>query len=199
MRQIDQMGTFPDEYYVQQILEGKIQVYSVLIDRYKHMVFTLAKRMLKNTEDAEEVAQDAFLKAYKGLSTFKGEAKFSTWLYRIAYHRSLDYIKRNQRQIDTADLPIEDAGSLTVLEEGFDTLEQKERARQIKEAIEALSGDDGLLLTLHYYQELSIKEIAQIVNKSEGAVKVNLHRSRKRLAKILEKKLNILNTVRYAN
>ena len=195
MRQTDQMGTFPDEYYVQQVLEGKIQVYSVLIDRYKHMVFTLAKRMLKNTEDAEEVAQDAFLKAYKGLSNFKGEAKFSTWLYRIAYHRSLDYLKSNQRQIDTTDLPHEDVGSFTVLEEGFDALERKERAQQIKEAIETLSGDDSLLLILHYYQELSIKEIAQVVDKTEGAVKVNLHRSRKRLARILEKKLNPVNTM----
>ncbi|MBT8318690.1 MAG: RNA polymerase sigma factor, partial [Gramella sp.] len=95
------MGTFPDEYYVQQILEGNIQVYSVLIDRYKHMVFTLAKKMLKNNEDAEEVAQDAFLKAYKGLANFKGDSKFSTWLYRITYHRSLDYSKRNKRQLAT--------------------------------------------------------------------------------------------------
>ena len=193
------MGTFPDEYYVQQILEGNLQVYSVLIDRYKHMVFTLAKKMLKNKEDAEEVAQDAFLKAYKGLSNFKGESKFSTWLYRITYHRSLDYIKKNQRRLPTNDIPIEDVRSLAVVEEGLDALEQKERRQQIKEAIEILPGDDSVLLTLHYFQELSIKEIAQILDKTEGAIKVNLHRSRKRLAKILAQKLNPVNTVRYAN
>ena len=189
------MGTFPDEYYVQQILGGNTQVYSVLIDRYKHMVFTLAKRMLKNKEDAEEVAQDTFLKAFNGLSNFKGESKFSTWLYRIAYHRSLDCIKKNQRQLPTSDLPIEDIRSLAVVDNSLDALEQKERRQQIKEAIEALSGDDSVLLTLHYFQELSIKEIARIVGKSEGAIKVNLHRSRKRLAKILEKKLTLVKTV----
>ncbi len=193
------MGTFPDEYYVQQILEGNIQVYSVLIDRYKPMVFTLALKMLKNKEDAEEVAQDAFLKAYKGLPNFKGESKFSTWLYRITYYRSLDYIKRNKRQLATSDVPLEDIRSLALIEDGLDALEQKERRLQIKEALDALSGDDGVLLTLHYFQELSIKEIAQILDKTEGAIKVNLHRSRKRLAKILAQKLNPVNTVRYAN
>ena len=193
------MGTFPDEYYVQQILEGNIQVYSVLIDRYKPMVFTLALKMLKNKEDAEEVAQDAFLKAYKGLPNFKGESKFSTWLYRITYYRSLDYIKRNKRQLAMIDVPLEDIRSLALIEDGLDALEQKERRLQIKEALDALSGNDGVLLTLHYFQELSIKEIAQILDKTEGAIKVNLHRSRKRLAKILAQKLNPVNTVRYAN
>ncbi|NND15501.1 MAG: sigma-70 family RNA polymerase sigma factor [Eudoraea sp.] len=193
------MGTFPDEYYVQQILEGKSQVYTVLIDRYKHMVFTLAKKMLKNREDAEEVAQDTFLKAFNGLSKFKAESKFSTWLYKIAYHRSLDYIKRNQRQISSGDIEIEDVRSLSSLEDGFGILARKERNEQIKSALDSMAGDDGVLLTLHYFQELSIKEIAQITDKTEGAIKVNLHRSRKRLANILENKLNPVNTIRYAN
>jgi len=189
------MGTFPDEYYVRQILEGNVQAYSVLIDRYKHMVFTLALKMVKNREDAEEVSQDTFLKVYSGLSGFKAESKFSTWLYKIAYHRSLDYIRRNKRQLDTSDIEVEDVRSFSVLDGGLEALERKERSQQIKAALDMLPGDDGVLLTLHYFQELSIKEIAQILQKTEGAVKVNLHRSRKRLAKVLENKLNPVNTI----
>ena len=81
-----------------------MKAFGVLIDRYKQMVFTLACRMLRNKEDAEEIAQDTFLKAYKALNTFKGDAKFSTWLYKIAYYHCLDQLKKNKRHIASVSL-----------------------------------------------------------------------------------------------
>ena len=78
------MAKLTDENYIEKILHGDSNAFAFLIDKYKDMVFTLAIKMVKNREVAEEVAQDAFLKAYKYLPKFKGDAKFSTWLYKIA-------------------------------------------------------------------------------------------------------------------
>ena len=71
---------------------------TVLVDRYKDFIYTLALRMLKNREEAEEVSQDTFIKMYKSLSKFKGDSKFSTWLYKVAYNNCLDRIKKNKKQ-----------------------------------------------------------------------------------------------------
>jgi RNA polymerase sigma-70 factor (ECF subfamily) len=93
------MSTKPDEYYIQQTLNGNVNAYTFLVEKYKYMVFTLAIRIVKNREQAEEVAQDVFVKAFKNLKNFKGDSKFSTWIYKIAYYASLDDLKRSKRQI----------------------------------------------------------------------------------------------------
>jgi len=95
------MSLEQDQPYIDRTLKGDLGAFTVLVDRYKFMVFTLAMRMVKNREDAEEIAQDTFLKAYKGLNGFRGGSKFSTWIYKIAYYRSLDYIKKIGRNLDT--------------------------------------------------------------------------------------------------
>ena len=80
--------TTNDEYYIDLIINGDTNAFEVLVDRYKDMVFTLTLRILKNREEAEEAAQDTFMKTYKSLSRFKGDSKFSTWIYKIAYNTS---------------------------------------------------------------------------------------------------------------
>jgi RNA polymerase sigma-70 factor (ECF subfamily) len=87
------MSNKPDEYYIQQTLNGNVNDYAFLVEKYKHMVFTLTIRIVKSREEAEEVSQDVFVKAYKNLKNFKGDSKFSTWLYKIAYYASLDVLK----------------------------------------------------------------------------------------------------------
>ncbi|WP_349664185.1 RNA polymerase sigma factor [Cellulophaga lytica] len=88
-----QMTNANDQYYIAKVLNGDPQAYTFLVNKYKDMVFTLAVRMLRNNEEAEEVAQDAFVKAYAKLNKFKGDSKFSTWLYKVVYNTSLDKIK----------------------------------------------------------------------------------------------------------
>ena len=82
------MSQNADQHYIEAVINGDTRAFSVLVDRYKYMVFTLAVKILKSQEEAEEVSQDVFVKAYTALSTFKGDAKFSTWLYKIAYYQS---------------------------------------------------------------------------------------------------------------
>ncbi|PWK23932.1 RNA polymerase sigma-70 factor (ECF subfamily) [Maribacter polysiphoniae] len=159
--------------------------FTILIDRYKAMVFTLAMRMVKNREEAEEIAQDTFLKAYKGLKGFKGDSKFSTWLYKIAYYRCLDYIKKSGRSIETTSIDTVFGNRLIDESNVVDHLERIEKKEAIKDALRLLPGDDGILITLRYYEELTLEEISGVMGISANNVKVRLHRARKRLMQLL--------------
>ena len=180
------MDAKPDEYYIEQTLNSNVNTYSFLVEKYKHMVFTLILRIVKNREEAEEVAQDVFVKAYKNLSNFKGDSKFSTWIYKIAYNASLDAIKRNKRQVKTDDIDSFYDGNLENVQDALNDLHEKERKKVINEAIYKLNEEDRIILTLFYFEELSIKEISKIVNLSNDNIKIKLFRSRKKLASILK-------------
>lgn len=180
------MTNQPDEYYINLILKGNVNSYTVLVERYKQMVFTLAIRMLKNREGAEEISQDVFVKAYQNLSKFKGESKFSTWIYKIAYYASLDAIKKNKRQIASDDIDAVKEVNLESMENTLHYLENKERIAIINKALFQLKEEDRILLTLFYFEEISIKEISKIMNLTDDNVKVKLFRARKKLANVLK-------------
>lgn len=181
---MDKMSQLQDHDVINQVLQGDHRAYRILVDRYKHMVFTLAIRLVKNREDAEEVTQDAFMKAFRGLAAFKGSAMFSTWMYKIAYRAALDHLKKRKREPYTT--PVQDAKLANkYAQDPAAPIEAKERAERIKRAIDSLPGDIGNLMIFFYYEELSLREIAQITGKSQNAIKVGLHRGRKRLAETL--------------
>ncbi|MCW5517393.1 RNA polymerase sigma factor [Muriicola sp. Z0-33] len=179
------MSNNHDQQYIDRVLSGDTHAFEVLIERYKHMVYTLAFKMVGIKEDAEEVAQDVFLKAFTALNTYKGEAKFSTWLYKIAYYRSLDYLKKNKRKVRTSTIDISEEYDVAALEGTLDALESTERTQMIREAMETLAPDDSVIITLYYFEELSLKEIAKVMDLTPNNVKVRLFRSRSRLAEVL--------------
>lgn len=178
-----------DQHYIDAVINGDSKAFAVLIDRYKHMVFTLAMKILKNNEEAEEVSQDVFVKVYQVLQTFKGDSKFSTWVYKIAYYRSLDYLKKQKRNLNTSSIDTEVEYHLPSIENTLDRLEAEERKKTIKRAIDGLPENDAVVITLHYFEELSLKEIADIMGIEANTVKVRLFRSRKRLAELLKNTL----------
>lgn len=180
------MNTKPDEYYIEQTLSGNVNAYAFLVEKYKHMVYTLTIRIVKSKEEAEEVAQDSFVKAFKNLGNFKGESKFSTWIYKIAYYASLDVVKKNKRKINSDTIDEINEGDLGVTQDALKYIEEKERKKVIKEALLKLKEDERIILTLYYFEELSIKEISKIVDLSDDNIKVKLYRSRKKLASILK-------------
>ncbi len=188
-RLIEQMVQLEDSNLVSKSLHGDMKAFGVLIDRYKQMVFTLACRILRNKEDAEEITQDTFLKAYKALDSYKGEAKFSTWLYKIAYYQSLDQLKKKKRQMASVSLDQYRPTDLKVMSGVLDELERQDRARIVKWAIDKLNEEDAAIVTLFYFEELSIREIAEIVSLSPQVLKVRLFRSRKQLAILLSSTL----------
>jgi RNA polymerase sigma-70 factor (ECF subfamily) len=184
------MGRNTDQHLIKRLKKGDKQAFRSLIEQYKHMVYTLALRMVKNEEDAEEISQDVFLKVYQSAGTFRGDAKLSTWLYRIAYYRSLDYLKKNKRNPQTTSLEWDEVTNIQMAEMAWEHMETLERRQIIQSALEHLPGEDGVILSLFYFESFSLKEIAGVLNITISAVKVRLHRSRKRLASILEKMMD---------
>ena len=176
----------PDEYYIKRTLEGNVNAFANLVERYKHMVFTLSLRIVKSKEEAEEVSQDVFVKAFKSLRNFKGDAKFSTWIYKIAYYASLDVIKQQKRQIRSDNIDTVTEGNLGNVQDTLKYLHEKERKKVINEALLELNEDERIIMTLFYFEELPIKEISKVVNLSDDNIKIKLFRSRKKLAGILK-------------
>jgi len=180
------MNTKPDEYYIEQTLNGNVNAYAFLVEKYKHMVYTLTIRIVKNREEAEEISQDAFVKAFKKLDSFKGESKFSTWIYKIAYYASLDVIKKNKRFVNSENIDDFNEGDLGNIQDALEYLYENERKKVINDALLKLNEDERIILTLYYFEELSVKEISKVVNLSEDNIKTKLFRSRKKLATILK-------------
>ena len=175
-----------DQYLIDKILNGDSSAFGELVDRYQNFVFTIAIRMLKVTEEAEEVAQDSFIKAFDSLASFRGEAKFSTWLYRIVYHKALDRIKKNKRQQTYEIIEEITDDSLDHIENGLEFMLSEERNNMIRKCIAQLPEEDAAIISLYYFEEQSVKEIAEITNLTEDNIKIKLYRSRKKLFSLLE-------------
>ena len=182
--------TTNDQVYINKILDGDSNAFSVLVDRYKDLVYTLALRMMKNKEEAEEVSQDSFIKAYKSLNRFKGDSKFSTWIYRVAYNTCLDRLKKNKRQQQTVTIDEYTEHQVKTIDNALDKIETQEKQQAIKDCLELLPSEDSFLLTLYYFEELSLDEISKIVGLKPNNVKVKIFRSRKKLATILKERLD---------
>jgi len=175
MKQVD------DSHYIDRVLGGDNSAFAGLVTRHKNMVFSIALKILQNREDAEEVAQDVFLKAFESLGSFEGKSKFSTWLYRIAYNASIT--KTRKKRIELVGLDDRIITNYTEDEVRgqvgqFDAEDQK---MLIDRALKRLPGEDNLLITLFYKEERSVEEISSITQLTESNVKVRLHRIRKRL------------------
>ena len=181
--------TTNDQILINQILEGDAKAFTILVNRYKDLVFTLALRMLKNREEAEEVSQDTFIKTYRSLHKFKGDSKFSTWIYKVAYNSCLDRIKKNKKYLNDVEINEYTEHEIKTIDSAFDVLVEEERNQLIQDCLHLLSSEDSFLLTLYYFEEQSLDEIANIVGLNANNVKVKLFRSRQKLATILKARL----------
>jgi len=178
-----------DQYYIHQIISGNTGAFAVLVDRYKVLVFTLASKMINNREEAEEVAQDTFIKAFNSLGKFKGDSKFSTWLYKIAYNTCLDRLKKNKKEQNVVPIDEFTASFVKTTENAFEALVEQDRKQLIQDCLQQLPGDESFLLTLYYFEDQNLDEIAKIMDITANHVKVKLFRSRKKLAGILKQHL----------
>lgn len=177
-----------DNEVISRVLQGEQNAYAELVNRYRGYVFTLVMRMLKSREDAEEVAQDVFIKAYRSLADFRGESKFSTWLYTITNTTCITFLRKKKLDIHSLDNEkvFEVADSK---DSGFkaNMIEQKSRVNMVNEAIAMLNPDDAEIITLFYKAEQNLEEIARVLRIETNAAKVRLHRARARLKEKMEK------------
>lgn len=183
------MSVISDQHYIDKILHGETNAFAVLVDRYKDMIFTLALKMVKNREEAEEVAQDTFIKIYSSLNKFKGDSKFSTWIYKIAYNTCLDRLKKNKKEDLNISIDEFSAHLIKTMDNALSALEDKERKQTIQNCLNLLPSDENFLLTLFYFEDQSLEEIGKIMSTNANNVKVKLFRSRQKLAVILKKQL----------
>ncbi|MBD0332199.1 MAG: sigma-70 family RNA polymerase sigma factor [Chitinophagaceae bacterium] len=170
------------------VLHGDQQAYAELVNKYQNFVFTIVLRYIKNREDAEEVAQDVFVKAYRSLADFRGSSKFSTWLYTITTTTCITFLRKKKLEVHSLDNE-----KLSIAAESYDSgmsanqIEQKSRVEMVNNAISMLSGDDAEIITLFYKGEQTLEEIAQVLGIEPNAAKVRLHRARTRLKEKMEK------------
>jgi RNA polymerase sigma-70 factor (ECF subfamily) len=177
-----------DNEIISKVLSGDQQAYSILVTRYQNYVFTLSLRFTRNREDAEEVAQDIFIKAYRALADFKGNSKFSTWLYTIVNNTCISFLRKKKLEVHSLDTEgvfeiadSKDSGLRANL------VEQKSKVAMVHSAINLLNPDDAEIITLFYKSEQSLDEIAEILGVESNAAKVRLHRARTRLKEKMEK------------
>lgn len=176
-----------DETLIKQALEGRQVAFATLVSRYEKFVFTLTLRIVKNREDAHEVAQDSFLRAFRYLPDFRGDAKFSTWLYKIVYSTSLNFLRKQNPDMLSLD---DENRPLKLPNEGAPdashAMELNDRSQAIQQAISLLSSDDAVIITLFYLYEHTLEEICQITNLTMTNAKTKLCRARQRLKVIVE-------------
>lgn len=176
-----------DNEIITQVLGGNTQAYAVLVKKYQSFVFTMALRYTKSREDAEEVSQDIFVKAFKALRDFRQESKFSTWLYTIVNTTCLSFLRKKKlmtQSLDNDNLFEKVANSDSGIRANM--VEQKSKIAMVHDAINMLAPDDAEIITLFYNAEQSLDEIARILKIESNTAKVRLHRARLRLKEKME-------------
>lgn len=183
-----------DAYYIRQVLNGDNSAYRGLVEKHQDLVFTIVNRIITRSEEAEEVAQDVFVKAYEKLADFKAESKFSTWLYRIAYNTAVSHTRKKKIDFLAMDEDkIENHGEVETKQEIMG-LTLEEQSRLLQQALGGLPRTDNLIISLFYYHGKELEEISEIVGLTKNNVKVKLFRIRKKLLKemsvLLDKNIN---------
>jgi RNA polymerase sigma-70 factor (ECF subfamily) len=177
-----------DQEVIAQVLKGNQQKYEVLVNKYQSFAFTIALRYTKNREDAEELAQSAFVKAYLNLKDYRGDAKFSTWLYTIVSSLCLSFLRKKKLEVHSLDQEsVFERANENQSNLKADVIEQHSRTALLNRAMNLLNPDDAKLLMLFYKAEQSLEEIAQIMHIEPNNAKVKLHRARQRLKETMEK------------
>ncbi len=174
---------------VRRACAGDQDAFAVLVQHQQRRAYILAFRMLGNEDEAAEAVQEAFLSAWQSLHTFRGEARFSTWLYRIVYHaclRMLEQRRRDTRDKNAATLQAQESARLEAGQEVHTILTDRERARTIQQAIQQLPGKYRAVLILRHLQELTYEEIAHSLGLPVGTIKTHLFRARNLLKERLQ-------------
>lgn len=179
MEQKDEMN------YVTRILEGETNLFSYFLDRYSRPIYSLVQQIISCREDAEELTQDSFIKAYRKLDTYKGDCSFSTWLYRIAYNTAISATRKQKKESLFIDEQTIDNISDDEADDVLSSSDNEERIKKMELALTQLNANERALITLFYNEDKSIDELATIFRLTPVNIKVKLHRIRKKLCVLI--------------
>ena len=173
-----------EQTYIKRILRGETELYGYFLDTYGQRIFTLVQQIVSNREDAEDLTQDIFVKAFESLKNYRGDCQFITWIYRIAYNMTNSALRKSKQRQEF--LPTdENTPEPADTDSSFDFADEEERDERIEDlqlALSWLTADERALITLFYYENKSIEDCAYITGLSEANTKVRLHRIRKKLS-----------------
>lgn len=169
--------------------KGDAEAFSALVEAYETSVYRLALRMCGNAHDAEEVTQEAFLAAWKGLPAFRGESKFSSWLYQLTSNAAIDFLRREKRHRGAT--PIEEEVDLAAPGTPQQAAEEAELREALQQALDALTPEHRQIFLLRQMQQMSYEEIGRLLGLESGTVKSRLSRAKKQLRQILTQKGNL--------
>jgi len=176
-----------DTVYIEQVLSGNVNAFSYIVDHHKNKAYNLAFRICCNHEEAEEVAQDSFMKAYRSLGSFKMKSSFSTWLFRIVYNTAISNVRiKKKGTLSLEDFPA-DATDFIGENPSEEEAEKEYRTALVNFALQKLNDDERGLISLFYYEELSTDEVAAVTGMTASNVKVRLFRVRQKMLETIEK------------
>ena len=171
-----------EELYIKRILKGETEAFCHFVSEYKDVAYSLAASVVKDEFTTTDVVQEAYIKAFENLKSFKGNSKFSTWFFIIVINEAFKFLKKNQIKFPEYNLEVTDSAK--------DELENADRAFYVNEILQQKSPSESLSLRLFYLSENSLKEICEITGWSESKTKVTLHRARKTMEEKLKRLLN---------
>lgn len=187
---------------IRRVLEGDNSAYEFLQKKYKNLIYSLVKKMIKNDSDVEDLVQETFIKAYKALDKFKFNYSFSAWIYRIASNNTIDFLRKRRFDTFSIDKPIgnaEDENYFEIEDNSYSPdadLISEQKADIIKAAIDTLPENYREIIILRHEEELDYKAIAEQLDLPLGTVKAHLFRARKLLYEELKDKYNLLNNIK---
>ena len=183
------MNKTDDIYYIEAVRRGNVQAFSYLVEKYQKLVYTLALKLLKKPEEAEEMAQDTFIKAFQKLDSYEGKSKFSTWLYSITYNACISELRKRRiefKSLDDRQISDQDEQKM---HDYYRETRKEDQEKYLNLALAKLPEDDQVLVTLYYYENQSMDEISQITGLTVSNIKVKIHRARKRMYVLLHEML----------
>jgi RNA polymerase sigma factor (sigma-70 family) len=176
-----------DIIYIEQVLAGNSNSYSYIVDWHKDKAYNLAFRICGNHEEAEEIAQDSFLKAYRALENFKKKSSFATWLYRIVYNTAISNVRIKKRGVlSLEDFPADAIDFIGISENEIEA-EKEYRSSLVNFALQKINEEERGLISLYYYEDMSTEEIADVTGINKSNIKVKLFRARQKMLEIIEK------------
>ena len=183
------MNKTDDLYHIEAVKNGNVQAFSFLVDKYQKMVYSLALKLMKKPEEAEEMAQDTFIKAFQKLDSYEGKSKFSTWLYSITYNGCISELRKRRiefRSIEDRQISDQDEQKMY---DYYTETKKEDQEKYLNLALEKLPEDDQILVTLYYYENQSMDEISMITGLTVSNIKVKIHRARKKMYELLHEML----------
>lgn len=171
-----------DELYIKKVLNGDTEAFRYFVSQYKDLAFSVAVSVVKDEFTAADVVQEAFVKAFENLKSFKGKSKFSSWFIRIVINESYKIVQRNKVKYSDESFELEAISK--------DALQEADQKFYVNEVLKIMAPNESLVLRLFYLNENSVKEICEMTGWEESKVKVTLYRARKSMEQKMKKLLN---------